>query len=154
MRAALFFARAPRRLILALACAGLVALVPACSKGSRKQVYPVRGQVLLQGRPVAQAIVTFHPAAAAADDPRPSAQTDEQGYFTLGSYTHDDGAPAGEYTVSVTCFRSSAPRTASEGDQTTRNVLPPRYANPTTSQLRATVSAGPNDIPPFQVLSR
>jgi hypothetical protein len=139
---------------LALACAGLALLIPACSKGSHKQVYPVRGQVLIQGRPAPQAIVTFHPAAGAPDDPRPSAQTDDQGYFTLTSYAGGDGAPEGEYAVTVTCFRSFSQKNASEGDESTRNVLPPRYANPATSQLRATVSAGPNELPPLQVQPR
>src|SRR5437588_121192 len=76
---------------------GLVLLVPACSQGSRKPVHPVRGQVLLAGKPVAQAIVTFH--ADGAGEPAPSAQTDDQGYFTLTSYTKGDGAPEGEYRV-------------------------------------------------------
>ncbi len=154
MCAAFVNASAVRRLAVALTCVGLIVFAAGCSKGGRKQVYPVRGRVLVQGQPVAGAIVTFHPPAAAPDDPRPSAQTDEQGYFTLGSYGKDDGAPAGDYAVSVTCFRSFAAKNASEGDESTRNVLPPRYANPATSRLHASVSAGPNELPPLEVLAR
>jgi hypothetical protein len=138
----------------ALPLLSLVLFVPACSHGSRKAVYPVRGQILVQGRPAARATVTFHPAGDAPDDLRPSAQTDDQGYFTLTSYANGDGAPEGDYAVTVTCFRAFATRNPSEGDENTRNLLAPRYANPATSQLKATVSRGNNELPPFQVGSR
>jgi hypothetical protein len=131
----------------------LALLVPACSKPAHKPVYPVRGRVLLDGRPAPRAIVTFHPAGA-GEELRPSAQTDDQGYFTLTSYGGGDGAPAGDYAVTVTWFRSFAGRNPAEGDESTRNVLPPRYASPATSQLRATVSQGPNELPAFQVRAR
>ncbi len=129
-------------------------LAAGCSKGSQKALHPVRGQVLAEGRPLPQAIVTFHPVGAGPEEPRPSAQTDDQGYFTLTTYAKGDGAPAGEYAVTVTCFRSFAVRNPSEGDENTRNILPPRYANPATSQLRATVGASGSELPPFQVLGR
>ncbi len=137
----------------AVTAMGLALLVPGCSN-SHRPVYPVRGQILVQGQPLPQAIVTFHPVGASTDDLRPSAQTDDQGYFTLTSYAGGDGAPQGEYAVTVTCFRSFTDRNASEGDESTRNVLPPRYANPATSQLRATVGEGNNQLAPLQVLAR
>jgi len=104
---------------------------------------------------VPEAIVTFHPpdpeAAAAAKEPSPSAKTDEQGYFTLTSYAKGDGAPEGEYTVTVTWFRSY--RTGqTEDDTTTANFLPARYANPATSGLKVVVNAGDNELPPLRVL--
>jgi hypothetical protein len=146
-------AHSRRRLLIALASLSLALLVPACAKGPRKPVYPVHGQVLVEGRPAPRAIVTFHPVGA-AEDLRPSAQTDDQGKFTLTSYSGGDGAPEGRYAVTVTCFRALAARNLSEGDENTRNVLPSRYANPATSQLQATVSKGNNDLPPFQVRAR
>jgi hypothetical protein len=115
-------------------------------------VHPVRGQVLLNGKPVPQAVVTFHATGAAAgQEPAPSAQTDEQGYFRLTSYASGDGAPEGEYAVTVTWFRSY-PTGPAPDDSTTANFLPPRYANPARSQLRAVVHAGDNELPPIQVL--
>jgi hypothetical protein len=139
-----------RVVLFVLVGLSLALIVPACSRKAHKPVHAVRGQILIQGRPAAQAIVTFHPVGANEDDPRPSAQTDEQGYFRLSSYAEGDGAPEGDYAITVTWFRSLS-RNPLEGDESTRNVLPPRYANPTTSQLRATVAPGDNELPPLQV---
>src|SRR5262245_27756324 len=128
-----------RRGLLVLTCLGALFL-PACGKSARQPVHPVRGQVLVEGRPAAQAIVTFHPPGTNAREFRPSAQTDEQGNFTLTTYETGDGAPEGKYAVTVTWFRSSSNKPA-EGDESMRNSLPPRYANPASSRLEATVSA-------------
>jgi hypothetical protein len=81
-------------------------LCPACQKGS--QYYPVRGRVLVGGKPAEGALVVFH----AAEDSelralKPSARVEADGSFTLRSYdpqlcpTPADGAPAGEYRVRV-----------------------------------------------------
>jgi hypothetical protein len=136
---------------LAFLIAGLSLLASACGTSSRKPLYPVRGQVLFHGRPAARAIVTFHPVGAAPDEPRPSAHTDDRGYFNLTSYARGDGAPEGDYAVTVAWFRSLPVRNPSEGDPTTRNVLPPRYANPATSRLKATVAQGQNELSPIVV---
>jgi glycine/D-amino acid oxidase-like deaminating enzyme len=139
-------------------CAALAAGVVAALLGSgcgpvHAPVYPVKGQVLLDGKPAPQATVTFHPLGG--DKERtPSGQTDDQGNFTLTSFSSGDGAPEGEYAVTVTCFRTAATRNPTEGDYTARNVVAPRYANPDSSQLKATVTRGSNELPPFQVRAR
>jgi hypothetical protein len=143
--------RLRRSRIILVAALGAALLVPACSRSSHKPVYSVRGRVLVQGTPAGHASVTFHPVGAAPGNPLPSAQTDDQGYFTLTSYAGNDGAPAGDYTVTVVWFRTAPARDQSEGESNGRNVLPPRYANPATSGLRATVNPGTNELPPFQV---
>src|SRR5437588_618913 len=98
----------------------------------------------------AQAIVTFHPVGTDPAKLRPSAQTDAEGYFRLTTYENGDGAPEGQYAVTVTWFRSSTSK-PTEGDESMRNLLPLRYANPARSKLEATVSAGDNDLAPFRV---
>ena len=71
-----------RHFLLVAMALGLSLLASGCSGGSRKPAYKVRSQVLLEGRPVPQAIVTFHPVnGTTATEPTPSARTDEQGYF-------------------------------------------------------------------------
>ncbi len=136
----------------AMALLGLALFVPGCARNNHKPVFAVRGQVLVQGTPASHASVTFHPLGGAAGDPLPSAQTDDQGYFTLTSYAGGDGAPAGDYAVTVVWFRAAPLRDRSEGDSTNgRNLLPPRYANPATSGLRAAINPGRNELPPFKV---
>ena len=143
-----------RSLFLVAAFLCQLLFVPGCAKSSRKPVHHVRSQILLEGKPVPQAIVTFHPIdAEPGREPSPSAQTDAQGYFTLTSYASGDGAPEGEYAVTVTWFRSYA-TSPSGDDSTTANFLPSRYANPATSPLKATIRAGDNELPPLHVLPR
>jgi hypothetical protein len=144
----------PWRRAVVLLAAGVALILPACGKKGQKAVYPVHGQILLGGRPIPQATVTFHPLNAAATDLRPSAQTDEQGYFDLSSYGKGDGAPEGQYTITVTWLRSGVFRGLAKGETTTYNVLPRRYANPSTSQLAATVNPGTNELAPIQVQVR
>ena len=141
---------APQRLLPTLIVLVLAAFCSACSSG-RKPVQPVRGQILVDGQPAAQAQVLFHPAAGGKDEPHPSGHTDDQGYFHLTSYTKGDGAPEGNYVVTVTWFRVFG----GGGQEVVRyNVLPPHYANPQSSQLQVTVAKGNNELTPLQLYSR
>jgi hypothetical protein len=112
----------------------------------------VRGQVLLNGKPLAQAIVTFHQHGARADAPAPSAHTDAEGRYALTSFKPGDGAPEGSYAISLVCFRTRELRKGSDED-TARNIVPARYASAVTSRLTATVAAGTNELPPLQLKS-
>jgi hypothetical protein len=123
----------------------------SCQPGQR--FHPVRGQVWCDDQPAAGALVVFHPA----NDPdpqaiRPSAYVLADGSFTLQSFDRQgrasrDGAPAGEYRVTVSWFPPNAGRYT--------NVIPDklqgRYSNPKTSGLRADVKEGDNEIPPFRL---
>src|SRR5262245_25421017 len=80
----------------------------SCQEG--KKFYPVRGQVLVDGKPAERALVVFHPVDDA--DPQkiqPSAAVEADGSFNLKSYIAEDrvtrdGAPAGAYRVTVQWF--------------------------------------------------
>ncbi len=132
-------------LLATFACA----FAAGCSRNNHTPVYPVQGQILLNGKPLSEAIVTFHPQGNAPAEPLPSAHTDAEGRFKLTSFATDDGAPEGDYAISLVCFRTHPIRKGSEGDAT--NIVPPRYANAATSKLTATVVRGPNELPPLQV---
>jgi hypothetical protein len=130
-----------------MALLGIALLCPACGQSSSKPVYPVRGQVLFEGRPTPQAFVVFHPLNAAEENvPRPQGYVNKDGSFTLSTYSAGDGAPAGEYAVTVEWRVVTATRKAQEGDTLPSvNRLPSRYASARTSGLRAQVAAGPNE---------
>jgi hypothetical protein len=105
----------------------------------RLPTVPAAGVVLHRGKPLAKASVAFH-----RDDGLASAlaTTDESGGFTLGTYATADGAPAGGYRVSVAVSTTTeiepgvlAP--LPEGGS--RSVIPPHYADPTTSGLTAKI---------------
>src|SRR5215472_1146311 len=83
----------------------LIVCVPACGS-NRPPCYPVRGEVFVgkgkARKPAAGAVVVFHPTASAAGDvPRPTAHVGEDGTFELTTYVKGDGAPAGEYAITI-----------------------------------------------------
>jgi hypothetical protein len=58
-----------------------------------------RGKVLFEGKPVANAKVTFHPVLP--NVPRATATTAEDGSFTLTTFMKHDGAYPGRYNVTI-----------------------------------------------------
>lgn len=128
--------------IIVLIIAG-VASLHGC--GSRNPAtHAVTGTVSYQGKLVEGAGVMFMPSSG-----RPaSGRTDAQGRFTLRTYKDGDGAIVGENVVSISKM-IPVPGDDAKDPMLKRmsSVLPTRYATPTTSPLKATVSAaGPNDF--------
>jgi hypothetical protein len=133
--------------------AGLLVLLTAlscCACGDgRPPVYPVTGQVLANGRPAKGATITFHPVNDTPERYRPTGRVDEQGNFRLTTFAEGDGAPAGEYRVTVSWYLAT--RQSPTEDPVPVNYLPEKYGKPEASGLRATVSAGANTIDPFRL---
>jgi tetratricopeptide (TPR) repeat protein len=118
--------------------------------GSHYAVHSVKGEATFDGRPIPNASIILYPINPKADDhPRPKAVVGPSGTFTLGTYSADDGAPAGEYKVSIVWNAPPTPREIQEDRYKPRNQLPPRYANPETSGLTARIEAGDNTLPAF-----
>jgi hypothetical protein len=139
-----------RQSALALA-ATLILGVCGCNGDSSPVMNPVHGRVLFNGRPTANAQVTFHPINDNGPKViRPVGRVDEQGNFTLTSFKDSDGAPAGEYQVTVVWFLARPARAGSD-ETTSANYLPEKYSRAETSKLKATVAPGTNDIPAFEL---
>jgi hypothetical protein len=131
--------------LLAGACA-------SCSAAKGPRLYPVRGQVLYNGRPVAKGLVVFHPLAPTAGaGQKPIAYTDDEGRFRLTTDRPGDGAPAGEYVVTVEWREKTRTGVEKVGG---RNLLPARYGKPESSGLRCRVEEGPNELPPLNLTER
>ena len=124
-----------------------------CGNESGRQAYPVRGKVLFNGRPVVNGQVTFHPVGDTSRDAvRAVGKVDEQGSFALTTFKDGDGAPAGDYRVTVVWYLARPARPGTASDETvTANYLPAKYANVETSGLSVTVKQGANDLPPFDL---
>ncbi len=116
-------------------------------------MYPVHGQLFYQGKPAANALVVFHALDenGAPTGTRPHATVGPDGSYTLGTYGSEDGAPAGEYAVTVEWWLAGQKQRGAEGDDAPTNHLPARFASPKTSRLAATVQAGTNDVPAFNL---
>ncbi len=142
----------------------LVAVVlVGCGGSSLTPPVPVSGKVTLDGKPVADAHVTFLGAKGARSA---SGKTASDGTFKLTTVNTDDGAPPGEYVVTIAKIESGATETNVEdgvyGDDYGRmmdasasgtlnklmkNELPDKYASAEQSGLKRTVVKGePNDF--------
>jgi hypothetical protein len=130
-------------LAVALLCA-------SCARTGRPPVYPAQGKIYYEGKPTANALVILHPLK---NDPqlesvRPLAHVEPDGSFKLTTFDNGDGAPAGEYVVTVDWREKTAPV---EGAPPGRSLLPPRYANPQLSQLRVQIKEGTNELEPLKL---
>lgn len=68
----------------------------------RLPVQAVTGKVLKNGKPAVHMKVVLFPTVDPDTNPvRPSAQTELDGTFSLGTYSATDGIPQGEYKVAV-----------------------------------------------------
>lgn len=123
-----------------LVCLGLA----SCGPGT-PPTYPVEGVVKFRGKPLPGAIVTFVPFAPAQSTAAISTATEEDGTYRLTSTQAKGGLPEGKYRVAVT-WRELR-RDGDEWIRSGRNLLPPRYANPETSNLVVTVTPGQNSFP-------
>jgi hypothetical protein len=73
-------------------------------------------------------------------------QAQPDGTFALSTFESGDGAPAGEYIVTIRLHRA----VQVEGDFVPGpNLLPVRYANAATSDIVVRISEGPNELPPI-----
>jgi hypothetical protein len=130
-------------------------LTLGCSeKSDRVDVYPVHGKVQVNGQPAGGARVVFYPKAADVDGipmPAPSANTNAEGVYRLESYEMEDGAPAGDYSVTVVWLEPPPPNADDLGVYDQKDRLKNRYGDPARSGLTATVKEGGGEIPPFDL---
>jgi hypothetical protein len=133
----LAFPRVPAAVLLA---AG-VWLCAGCGDG-RRAVYPVRGKVLTANqKPATGAMVTFHPVTPDPKDAaRPVGKVDEQGEYRLTTYTENDGAPAGAYTVTIIWPTPKKAPFEPDGP----DKLGGKFARPESSPHKVTVEAKPD----------
>jgi hypothetical protein len=142
--------------------AAVTSLLAGCGS-DEVPVFPVRGKVLYRGRAAANAEVVFHPAE---DDPRLAAlcihgTADAEGVFELTTYRRGDGAPAGDYVVTVFWPRprsgapvagdSADPEDPESADLEGGDFFQGRYGSRSASKLRATVGEQENELPPFDL---
>jgi hypothetical protein len=106
--------------------------------------FPVSGQVLVNGQPAKGAWVVFHHLGDwGTKSIVPQAWTDDDGRFVMFTYEVADGAPAGDYRVTVEwpAYRY--------GRNWGPDKLGGKFANAETSGLKAQVSAGRNELEAF-----
>jgi hypothetical protein len=140
---------------LRLSFLGLCAVAAGCGKDDgRVDVFPVSGKVLAAGQPAEGAKVVFYPEDPQLQQPGmpvPYAFAGPDGSFRLRSYDPDDGAPAGEYNISV--YWPGPPRAGATEEEMkeAKDRLGNRYLDPKKSGLHASIKAGDNELPPLEL---
>jgi hypothetical protein len=126
-----------------------------CSKSrdpNRLPVFPVNGHLTVKGQAPSGAFVVLHPKNGAATAPngevvRPRATVSPDGSFAFGSYDSSDGAPCGEYSVTVEWRRIV--KSAEGSPVLGPNVVSPKYARPQSSPLSIRVAEKSNELDPI-----
>jgi hypothetical protein len=129
---------------------GLVLAVGGCGGDNGPTIYPVSGKVVVDGKPAAKAQVTFHRSGGSSDHPSPFAETDADGLFSPSTRLTKDGAPAGDYTLTIVWpeIRVDHGEEIAGPDR-----LGGLYANPGSSALKVNIKEGKNVLPPFELNS-
>ncbi|MCC7425192.1 MAG: hypothetical protein IT428_33395 [Planctomycetaceae bacterium] len=97
----------------------------------------MRGELFVDGKPAEHAAIAFHPVNRTEWASATSrGVVDREGRFTLTTYAVNDGAPEGEYVVTV--YWPDRPlNPAGEGDNLPTDRLGRRFASAAQSRLRA-----------------
>ena len=123
----------------------VLAVFSGCGPGG-PVIAPVSGVVTLDGKPVEGAAVGF---VAVGDGPVANGTTDAEGRYTL-TCMNQSGAVVGEYRVIVSKMVDHGIRadsTVGPGGSKIQWFTPMRYARIETTDLKATVENGKNEIP-------
>lgn len=126
-----------------------------CSKGgdpNRLPVFPASGHLSIQGQVPTGAFVVLHPKNGAATDPKgdvvcPRAVVKQDGSFALGSYDATDGAPAGEYAMTVEWRRIV--KSPDGSPVLGPNVVSPKYGKPESSPVSIRIAERSNELEPI-----
>ncbi|MSR56483.1 MAG: hypothetical protein EXS05_02280 [Planctomycetaceae bacterium] len=150
----------------------VILAIAGCGGGStRPALHKVVGKVTVNGTPLADADVAFHPVDGAKVARGATGRTQGDGSFVMGTYTNSDGVISGEYKVVVTKIRlkvgidpkslTAAPPTGTSTSSSSANAenyskvmigerqsateqtadVPEKYGKAETTDLRAVVSA-------------
>ncbi len=127
-----------------------------CGSSDRVAVYPVRGKVLFDGKPMAGGgAISFVPMAAQKGKTA-GGTIAEDGTFTMSTYAEGDGAMAGQFRVVITQSVWDEPVNEGDSDATPGAVvkpvetvppnerIPPIYSDIQNSPL--TVEVLPGDV--------
>jgi hypothetical protein len=136
------------RTIGAAILAALLGLIAGCGNNGKPEMVPVTGKVMFnKTTPAAGAFVVFHPANADTEKRiggKPFATAGEDGTFKLTTYGEADGAPEGEYGITVEWHRKEGkePTIQLKKDKGGKSALKPKYGNPQSPFMKATIKKG------------
>ncbi|HVU87556.1 MAG TPA: hypothetical protein VHD36_09550 [Pirellulales bacterium] len=133
---------------------GLLALMLAgCQRAAAPigpEAFPTRGQVVVKGKPASGVRIVLNPFPDVAS-PKflPSAITDENGGFKVSTYSAGDGAPAGEYVLTLEW--PVAKKADDDESIVVKDRLQGRYAVAAKSNWRVRIHEQDNILEPIKI---
>jgi hypothetical protein len=121
----------------------------------RLTVFPVTGKVLVDGQPAEKAVITLQPSQPLQDAGGrtmvPAAIVAADGSFRVGTYLSDDGAPPGDYALTIIW-----PRYKAEGGEEVPGAdrLRSRYNNAGDPPAKVHVEQSPVVVPDLQLKTK
>jgi hypothetical protein len=115
--------------------------------------FPIELDVFYDDKPAAGAQVVLHPRKFHNLEvfvPRPSGMVDHKGRARIKTFQPDDGAPEGEYTLTITWNKMVV-----QGEDAVQgqNLLDHKFSSPASSPFRVNVKPGKNVVPPLRLSS-
>ena len=114
-------------------------------------VFPASGKIIHLGKPLAGVILIFH-STDVNQKIKSQATTDNDGKFVATTFKTADGAPEGDYTITIVVpsneSDSSREDAATEGQFRKEGPVrfPSKYQNPATSPLKVKVTKNQPDL--------
>jgi hypothetical protein len=146
-----FHNRQRERIGVGLTVAVVVVGLMGCAKSEPAgvSVVPVKGTITFKGQPMPGAIVGLHPKTPLGENvPTPRASVTKDGTFEVSTYRGGDGAPEGEYVLTVQWYK---PIKNGSDVVAGPNVIPPKYSRPETSDKIIKIAAGVNQLEPIKL---
>jgi hypothetical protein len=120
----------------------LARLVPGASATTK-----VTGKVMVDGVPGKDVWVTLHPAQGGSAIQLPKAQVREDGSFQVTTYLEGDGAPPGDYNITLESLTFRQIGAQWVGPDKLKNL----YNNPKSTPYHVSVKETPVELPPFEL---
>lgn len=141
----------------------VLAVAVVCCAGcgsSNPRTYPASGTVSFGSKPATGVVVTLIPVDAQklplTSYPRGEVGTD--GRFTLTTFASGDGAPAGDYKLTLRWPAELAGKSKSlaeaQGEGGDTDKLKSKYTDPKTSPWSVTIRPGDNTLEPITIPER
>ena len=129
-----------------------------CGDDKRPATFAVSGKVMYKKTTIpVGAVVVFHPVDPAVEKKiggKPRGTVGEDGVYKLTMFGPDDGAPEGEYGVTVDWRvkpKEAKMMLTEEGSGGGTPILKPKYGNPAQPFTKVTVKKGEKNVFDFEV---
>lgn len=148
--------RSLTKLVTLLVATAITATLSGCGGNGEKPVFKVHGKLMSDGKPMAKAEIAFLPTDPAERGLQARATADTDGRYELYTYRPGDGAPAGEYVVTIywptpltkkqAAMLEKAETIEAKETFVSPDLLKGAYSTARKTTLKATVSEKDNEI--------